>query len=122
MTTFRFFRVLVPLALCLALVGCGGSDPEAGTAASGGDAAGSAAVSIKDLTFSPGDVEVAAGSTVTWTTDEDAPHTVTFDGDAVEDSGELAKGDTFEATFDEAGSYSYVCAIHPKMKATVTVQ
>ena len=67
-------------------------------------------------------MKVAAGSTVTWTNDDDAPHTVTFDGDAVEDSGELAKGDTFEATFDEPGSYSYVCAIHPKMTATVTVE
>ena len=51
MTTLRIFRVLVPLAMCITLVGCGGSEPAADTAASGGDAAGSTSVDIKDLTF-----------------------------------------------------------------------
>ena len=121
MTTLRIFRVLVPLALCMTLIGCGGASQTAGTEASG-EAAGSATVAIADLAYSPADVEVAAGDTVTWTNDDDAPHTVTFDDDALTDSGELSKGDTYEVTFDTAGSYSYVCAIHPDMKATVTVQ
>ena len=127
MTTFRFCRVLSVLALVLLLVGCGGGgesteDGGGDAAAASSDSAEAGSVTIADLKYSPADLEVSAGSTVTWTNDDDAPHTVTFDDDAVSDSEELAKGDEFSATFDEAGEFSYVCAIHPDMKATVTVQ
>ena len=118
MTSLRTLRVLVPLALCLVLVGCGGATESTES----NDAGGSASVTMNDLAFSPADVQVAAGDSVTWTNEEDAPHTVTFDDDAVADSDELKRGETFEATFEDAGSYAYVCAIHPEMKATVTVK
>ena len=36
-----------------------------------------AAVSIVDLTFEPGSIEVDAGATVTWSNDDSIPHTVT---------------------------------------------
>lgn len=117
------FRVLAPLACCLALVGCGGSDQPAAAGGSGGGAsAESAAVNIADLKYAPASLEVAAGTTVTWTNEDEAPHTVSFDDEALADSDELKKSDTFETTFDDAGTYSYVCAIHPSMKASVTVQ
>lgn len=128
MTTFRFFRILSVLVLTLLLVGCGGAEPASdsagagGGAATSGESAAAGAVTIADLQYSPADLDVSAGSTVTWTNDDDAPHTVTFDDDAVQGSEELQKGDEFSATFDDAGEYAYVCAIHPDMKATVTVQ
>ena len=130
MTTNRMFRVLILATLLASLVACGGgaSSDGGGDAADGGDAAASdsggaesAAVAIADLKYAPADIEVGAGGSVTWTNDDDAPHTVTFDDDAVTSSEELNKGDEFSATFDTAGSYSYVCAIHPDMKGTVTV-
>ena len=123
MTTSGMCRVLAPLAFCLALVGCGGSDaPAAAGGSDGGAAAESAAVSIADLKYAPASLEVAAGTTVTWTNEDEAPHTVSFDDEAIADSDELKKSDTFETTFADAGTYSYVCAIHPAMKASVTVQ
>ena len=128
MTTNRIFRVLILASLLLVLAACGGgASSDGGGDAAGGDAAEggggeAAAVTIADLKFSPADIEVAAGGSVSWTNEDDAPHTVTFDDDAVADSEELNKGDEFSATFDSAGSYSYVCAIHPDMKGTVTVQ
>ena len=122
MTIYRFFRVLVSVVALCALAACGGGTPDA-TNEPGGDSAagGSESVTINDNTFSPGAVSVSAGSTVTWTSNDSVPHTVTFDGDAVTDSDELNAGDTHEVTFDKAGEYSYTCAIHPDMKAKVTV-
>ena len=79
-------------------------------------------MTIDDLKYAPADATVAAGSEVTWTNNDEAPHTVTFDGDAVKSSGELKTGDTFSTTFADAGTYSYLCAIHPDMKGKVTVQ
>ena len=124
MTTSPTFRAIALLSLAvLALTGCGGSGEDTASSEAGGDAAAeSGAVTIADLKFAPGDVSVAAGSEVTWTNDDSAPHTVTFDDDAAESSEELKPGDTFSTTFDEAGSYSYTCAIHPDMTGKVTVQ
>ena len=123
MKTFTAFRVLAALALSLALVGCGGSDGgSAATSESGGGAAQSATVTMADLKYSPDDVTIAAGGEVSWTNEDDAPHTVTFEDDAVTSSEQMQQGDTFKTTFDEAGAFAYVCAIHPEMKATVTVQ
>ena len=79
-----------------------------------------ASVSIVDFDFSPGSLEVAAGTTVTWTNDGDAPHTVTADRGEF-DSGELASGDTYSFTFDTPGTYAYHCEIHPNMTATIVV-
>ena len=59
------------------------------------------------------------GDKITWTNDDDAPHTVT--GGEL-DSSNLAKGASFTFTADKAGTISYICAIHPTMKGTITVQ
>ena len=37
------------------------------------------------------------------------------------DSGNMAKSQSYSKKFDTAGSYAYVCAYHPNMKATVIV-
>jgi len=37
------------------------------------------------------------------------------------DSGTLDENTTFAQTFEEAGTFDYVCAIHPNMTGTVTV-
>jgi len=70
--------------------------------------------------FQPGNISVAAGETVTWTNNSDAPHTVTAD-DAAFDSGTFDENETFEQTFDTAGQFAYHCEIHDYMHGTVTV-
>jgi plastocyanin len=83
-------------------------------------ATGPASVTIADFTFGPGDLTVPAGTTVTWTNDDPFAHTlVAVDGSFT--SPELAGGDQFEFTFEAAGTYAYVCGIHPSMAGTVTV-
>jgi plastocyanin len=76
------------------------------------------AVSIVDFAFEPATLDVAAGATVVWTNDGQAPHTVTGD---FADSGILEPGQTFSYTFAESGEQSYACAIHPQMTGTIRV-
>jgi len=84
-------------------------------------AAGAVAVSIANYAFDPATLEVAAGTTVTWTNNDTVPHTVTAT-DKSFDSGNLAPGATFSHTFATAGSFEYICQYHAAMKATVTVK
>jgi plastocyanin len=76
------------------------------------------AVSIVDFSFEPATLDVAAGATVVWTNDGQAPHTVTGD---FADSGILEPGQTFSHTFAESGEFSYACTIHPQMTGTIRV-
>jgi plastocyanin len=83
-------------------------------------ASASASVTIGDFFFKPTDVTVSVGESVTWTNTGKVKegHTVTGNGF---DSGVLKKGDTYTHRFSSAGTFDYVCTIHPNMRATVTV-
>ena len=76
---------------------------------------------MKNFDFSPMDVTIAAGDTVVWTNKDGEPHTVAS-ADGVFHSPALDEGDSFRFTFDHPGVYKYICSIHPKMRATVTVK
>lgn len=76
-------------------------------------------VEIGDGFFSPASLTVTVGDTVTWTNADDSPHTVTASG--AFDSGNLNGGQTFSHTFDEIGTFTYVCLYHDEMVATITV-
>ena len=78
-------------------------------------------VRIEGFAFGPDAIAVAEGATVTWTNADGATHTVTQNG-ALLDSPDLATGDTYEATFTDAGTYEYFCKFHPAMRASVTVE
>jgi hypothetical protein len=75
---------------------------------------------MADFSFSPATVTVNQGDTVTWTNAGPAePHTATGDGF---DTGEVAVGSSGSATFAQAGSFAYVCSLHPDlMSGTVEV-
>jgi plastocyanin len=88
----------------------GETEPPAGT---------SAEVSIAGFAFDPASLSVTVGTQITWTNEDSTPHTVTFsDGP---DSGSLDQGETFQHTFDTAGTYDYICTIHPTMQGSVEV-
>jgi plastocyanin len=79
-------------------------------------------VMIKGYAYSPAALTVKVGDTVTWTNMDTAPHTVTVtSGPEKFNSGNLAKGESFSYTFTKPGTYAYYCAVHPDMKASVTV-
>ena len=80
------------------------------------------AVTIDNFAFSPANITVKKGTTVTWTNKDSATHTVTStSGPASFDSGNLPNGKTYSFTFNTAGTYQYHCTIHSGMTGTVTV-
>jgi len=92
------------------------------TAASTGPAAPVAgdAVSIDNFAFAPATLTVPAGSTVTWTNRDEEPHTVVANDGSFRSPG-MGSQATFSYTFAKAGTFDYVCSIHPFMHATVVV-
>jgi plastocyanin len=78
------------------------------------------AVKIENFTFSPPALTVKAGEKVTWTNEDDIPHTATSTAKAFQ-SQALDTGDSFSFTFKSPGSYTYFCALHPHMTGTIVV-
>jgi plastocyanin len=112
----RLLAVLTIAVLAgLLLVGCGSGSGTTTTAV--GD---QLQVTIDGFAFTPPELTVPVGSTVTWTNNYAANHTVTSDS-GVFDSGTMAQGATFAFTFTEAGEFPYHCAIHSSMTATIHV-
>ena len=77
-----------------------------------------ATVDIKGFAFEPSTITVTNGTTVTWTNRDSVSHTITGDNF---DSGSISQGNTCSQTFNDAGTFSYHCSIHPNMKGTVIV-
>jgi len=85
---------------------------------------GSTLVAIRGFAFLPDDLRIQAGSSVTWLNCEPAgteSHTSTSD-QGVWQSPLLAPGDAFTQTFDTPGVFPYICAVHPFMTASITVE
>ena len=85
------------------------------------DQMGAAAVKIDNFRFGPQTLTIAAGTTVTWTNNDDVPHTVVSD-DKLFKSKALDTDDKFTYTFAKPGTYNYFCSVHPKMIAKVVVK
>lgn len=85
------------------------------------DQPAAAEVKIDNFSFGPASLTVAPGTTVTWTNDDDVPHTVVSDDKAFR-SKALDTGDKFSYTFTKPGTYNYFCSVHPKMTAKIVVQ
>jgi plastocyanin len=79
------------------------------------------AVKIDNFTFTPKSVTVKAGTTVTWTNQDDIPHTVTSTTKQFR-SKALDTDDKFTFTFSTPGTYDYFCSLHPKMTGTIVVE
>lgn len=84
-------------------------------------AAEDANVMIDNFKFAPEPMTVAAGSTITWVNRDDIPHSVVVPTLGVR-SQLMSKGQLFTFRFDKAGTYDYVCGLHPFMRGKVVVQ
>ncbi len=76
-------------------------------------------INISNFAFSPSTLTVNKGDTVTWVNLDGVAHTVV--GSSI-DSGTLATGQSYSFTFNESGTFSYYCSIHPSMQGKVIVQ
>lgn len=121
----------------LALAGCSGSSgshpgassspstpsaPSGSSAPSASSTAGAQHLRIKNFAFHPASLTVKAGTVVTVTNNDQTTHTVTATGGKPFDTGDISPGKTVTFTAPKrAGTYHYICTIHPFMKGTVTV-
>jgi plastocyanin len=78
-------------------------------------------VVIDNFSFSPKTFTVPVGATVTWTNHDSVPHVVMGADDQFKKSSVLKTGQRFSNTFATAGTYSYLCSIHPRMTGKIIV-
>jgi len=77
-------------------------------------------VNIANFAFNPGVTTVPAGTTVTWTNNDDDAHSVVADNKSFR-SNPLDSGDSYSFTFTTPGAYAYHCGLHPQMVGKVIV-
>jgi plastocyanin len=77
-------------------------------------------VTIDNFTFSPPELKVKVGDTVTWTNHDDIPHTVVSAGKYR--SKTMDTDDHFSFAFTAAGDYKYFCSLHPHMTGMIKVE
>ena len=77
-------------------------------------------VTIDNFTFTPNELTVKVGDTVTWTNHDDIPHTVVSAGKFR--SKTMDTDDTFSFTFASAGDYKFFCSLHPHMTGMIKVE
>lgn len=82
---------------------------------------GGAKVSIANFAFTPAEVSIAPGESVTWTNDDGAPHGLEFH-DGAKGTDLLLPGMSFTRRFDQPGAYDYNCTVHPYMTGRVVVR
>ena len=75
--------------------------------------------------FDFGTIQASVGETIRFSNSDALPHTVTAGTASAPgplfDSGVLGTGQSFDLSFDEAGSYELFCVLHPDMTAVVEV-
>jgi plastocyanin len=111
------------LATMTLVAACGGAGETTAPDGDGDGGAGGNTVSMSGQAFSPASLTIAAGTTVTFT--DTATHTVTegTDGTPVDDPiVDESGGADIEVTFDEPGTYTITCKVHPQMNMTITVE
>ena len=103
------------------------ADPSASAAPTDG-ASAVTAVMLGDMSFSPTELSVAVGTTVTFTNGSSLPHTITHGAggqpadDAAFDRPISPDGGTVNVTFDEPGTYEITCKLHPSMQMRIVVE
>jgi plastocyanin len=115
-------KFIIILALVLTLAACAPkpTPTPAVTEPPSGTSMETEEVKIQGFTFDPIELTIAAGTTVKWTNMDSARHTITSN-DGSWGSANLSQGGTFEFTFDQPGTYTYHCNVHPTMAATIIV-
>src|SRR5262249_34093849 len=123
------FRLALISATLVVAIACGGSSspspaspsptptPSPAPAPAPGRASASVAIpvgaeSLGAKAFNPAELDIAVGTTVTWTNTDSTSHTTTSDG-AGWNSGIVAPGRQFSFAFKDAGTFAYHCDIHP---------
>jgi plastocyanin len=119
-------RLAVAAALTALAAATGGPAASAMPGMPGMDHGGAATapsgprVSVGYAAFATPHLDVVAGDTVTWTNDSARAHDVVADDQSF-DSGRLVVGDSFARRFDQDGTFTYLCSLHPFMTGEIDV-
>ena len=84
-------------------------------------AAANGSVTIADFAFTPAQITIDEGDTVTWTNKGPTAHSATAP-DGSFDTGIFPAGQSRSHTFNDAGTFSYICTPHPNMHGTIVVR
>ena len=80
------------------------------------------AAGLTTTAFAPNPVNIKFGDSLNFVNNDSIAHTATANNGSTFNSGTIAPGGSFKATFSTAGSFAYHCAFHPGMVGTVNVQ
>lgn len=78
-------------------------------------------VTIKNMSFSPANLTISAGDTVTWVNEDRARHSAWDDDSDAFDTGLLARGESASVTFSTPASFDYRCRPHRNMRGSIIV-
>lgn len=77
-------------------------------------------VVLSGMSFSPRNMTISAGTTITWKNNDSFVHTSTSDS-GVWDTGNIGGGGSRTTTFNTPGTYPYHCTYHAAMGMTGTI-
>jgi len=115
--------IILLIAACM-VAGCSSGQAPAAPASPQPSAGSGNAITIKNFAFDPPALTVKAGTEVTWTNQDSAPHTIVSDTGSPEafTSRSFSTGQSYSFTFTRPGTYPYHCSIHPAMTGTIIVE
>jgi plastocyanin len=122
----RWMRLLGALfAVTLLVSACGGDDGEPadgggnGEETNGDDGGGGADLTIVDFSFSPAELSVTDGQTITVANIGENSHTFTTDDETVDET--IGAGETLDIDLTGVASGGFHCRFHSQMTGTLTV-
>ena len=126
------WRLVVVSAILFIAVACGGGDasppasPSPTPSPVPGDSSSSVVIPVGaavlgNRAYTPDDLNISVGATVTWMNTDSESHTSTSDAVGW-NSATIAPGGRYSRAFQTTGVFPYHCAIHPGMVGTVTVR
>ncbi len=122
----KLIFLFLTLFALISVTGCNKNQDYSTTPSNNGGTPGTNEIFMQGMAFSPGDMNIAVGTTITWTNKDSFAHTVTSgtpgSPSGLFDSGNVGANGQFSFTFTAAGAFKYFCKIHTMMTGTITVQ
>jgi plastocyanin len=112
-------RRLIILTAALVLTACGGSDAISGSKE---PPVATTSVSLKNIAFAPGEIQVTPGATVQFTNNDGIAHNITFADASITGATDFTSGTRSVEMPLTPGTYTYRCTIHSGMTGSVVVQ
>lgn len=79
-------------------------------------------VEINGFAFSPQELTIKTGETVTWINKDNVKHTITSDSGSELSSEMLSNSQTYSHIFNTKGTFNYHCSLHSSMTAKIIVE